>query len=65
MCGNRNEPCAVDRLEYARSGRGAVADTDAGDLVKAALGGDRSGWDELVRRYSGLVWSVNTRIPPR
>jgi RNA polymerase sigma factor (sigma-70 family) len=35
-----------------------VADTDPGDLVKAALGGDRSSWDELVRRYSGLVWSV-------
>jgi RNA polymerase sigma factor (sigma-70 family) len=35
-----------------------VADTDAGDLVKAALGGDQSSWDELVRRYSGLVWSV-------
>ena len=26
-----------------------MADTDAGD---------RSSWDELVRRYSGLVWSV-------
>jgi RNA polymerase sigma factor (sigma-70 family) len=35
-----------------------VADTDAGDLVKAALAGDQSSWDELVRRYSGLVWSV-------
>jgi len=35
-----------------------VTDTDAGDLVKAALAGDRSSWDELVRRYSGLVWSV-------
>jgi RNA polymerase sigma factor (sigma-70 family) len=35
-----------------------VADTDAGDLVNAALGGDQSSWDELVRRYSGLVWSV-------
>jgi RNA polymerase sigma factor (sigma-70 family) len=35
-----------------------VADSDPGDLLKAALGGDRSGWDELVRRYSGLVWSV-------
>jgi RNA polymerase sigma factor (sigma-70 family) len=35
-----------------------VADTDAGDLVKAALAGDQASWDELVRRYSGLVWSV-------
>ena len=38
-----------------------MADTDAGDLVKAALGGDQSSWDELVRRYSGLVWSVTRR----
>ncbi len=35
-----------------------MTDTDAGDLVKAALAGDQSSWDELVRRYSGLVWSV-------
>ena len=35
-----------------------MADSDPGDLLKAALSGDRSGWDELVRRYSGLVWSV-------
>ena len=35
-----------------------MPDTDAGDLVKAALGGDRSSWGEFVRRYSGLVWSV-------
>ena len=35
-----------------------MADTDAGDLVKAAQAGDQSSWDELVRRYSGLVWSV-------
>ena len=35
-----------------------MTDTDAGDLVKAAQAGDQSSWDELVRRYSGLVWSV-------
>lgn len=35
-----------------------MADADAGDLVRAALGGDRAGWDGLVQRYSGLVWSV-------
>lgn len=27
-------------------------------MVRAAAGGDRAGWDALVRRYSGLVWSV-------
>ena len=35
-----------------------MADTDAGDLVTAALGGDKASWEELVQRYSGLVWSV-------
>jgi RNA polymerase sigma factor (sigma-70 family) len=37
---------------------GAVADTDAGDLVTAALDGDKASWEMLVQRYSGLVWSV-------
>jgi RNA polymerase sigma factor (sigma-70 family) len=35
-----------------------VADTDAGDLVTAALHGDKASWEVLVARYSGLVWSV-------
>ena len=28
------------------------------DLVRAAADGDRSAWDELVARFSGLVWAV-------
>ncbi len=36
----------------------ADSDTDAGDLVTAALGGDKASWEMLVQRYSGLVWSV-------
>lgn len=28
------------------------------ELVRAAAGGDQSAWDELVRRYAALVWSV-------
>jgi RNA polymerase sigma factor (sigma-70 family) len=36
----------------------AVAGTDAGDLVLAAVRGDKASWDALVQRYSGLVWSV-------
>jgi len=35
-----------------------VADFDASDLVTAALRGDKAGWEALVYRYSGLVWSV-------
>lgn len=27
-------------------------------LVQAAAGGDQEAWNELVRRYNGLVWSV-------
>ncbi|MFN2608841.1 MAG: RNA polymerase sigma factor [Acidimicrobiales bacterium] len=30
----------------------------AGDLVRAAAAGDGTAWEGLVRRYSGLVWSV-------
>ena len=35
-----------------------MADTDPGDLVRAAIRGDQASWDALVQRYSGLVWSV-------
>jgi RNA polymerase sigma factor (sigma-70 family) len=33
-------------------------DVDVGDLVIAAADGDRAAWDELVDRFSGLVWGV-------
>ena len=29
-----------------------------GELVRAAATGDRPAWDELVDRYSGLLWSI-------
>lgn len=29
-----------------------------GDLVRAAAAGDRRAWDELVDRYSRLLWSI-------
>jgi RNA polymerase sigma factor (sigma-70 family) len=29
-----------------------------GELVGAAATGDRQAWDELVDRYSGLLWSI-------
>jgi RNA polymerase sigma factor (sigma-70 family) len=35
-----------------------VPEPDAGDLVRAAVLGDKASWDALVQRYSGLVWSV-------
>jgi RNA polymerase sigma factor (sigma-70 family) len=36
----------------------AVADDDAGELVRAAAGGDKDAWRALVQRFSGLVWSI-------
>jgi len=33
-------------------------DGDVGDLVVAAAEGDRAAWDQLVDRFSGLVWGV-------
>jgi RNA polymerase sigma factor (sigma-70 family) len=35
-----------------------VADASAGELVRAAAQGNQAAWEELVGRYSGLVWSV-------
>jgi RNA polymerase sigma factor (sigma-70 family) len=31
---------------------------DPGELVRSAAEGDKSAWEELVKRYAGLVWSV-------
>jgi RNA polymerase sigma factor (sigma-70 family) len=31
---------------------------EAGQLVRAAAGGDRQAWDQLVDRFSGLLWSI-------
>ena len=31
---------------------------DPGELIRAAAKGDQSAWEELVKRYAGLVWSV-------
>lgn len=31
---------------------------DLGRLVQAALDGDQSSWEEIVDRFSGLVWST-------
>ena len=30
----------------------------AGDLVRAAVMGETAAWDELIRRYGGLLWSI-------
>jgi RNA polymerase sigma factor (sigma-70 family) len=34
------------------------ASTPVEDVVAAAARGDRRAWNEIVRRYSGLVWAV-------
>jgi RNA polymerase sigma factor (sigma-70 family) len=35
-----------------------VEDDDTGLLVTAAAGGDKTAWQALVQRFSGLVWSI-------
>lgn len=35
-----------------------MSTTTAGDAVRRAAVGEPDGWDELVDRFSGLVWSV-------
>ena len=34
------------------------AHVDLSDLMQAAAGGEQSAWNEIVERFSGLVWSV-------
>jgi RNA polymerase sigma factor (sigma-70 family) len=35
-----------------------VPESAAAELVTAAAGGDQRAWDELVDRFSGLVWAI-------
>ncbi|MGH9119045.1 MAG: RNA polymerase sigma factor [Acidimicrobiales bacterium] len=35
-----------------------MSEDDAGDLVRAAAGGDQSAWRALVARFAALVWAV-------
>jgi RNA polymerase sigma factor (sigma-70 family) len=35
-----------------------VGEVDVGAVVRAAAAGDQSSWDDLVERFSGLVWHV-------
>jgi RNA polymerase sigma factor (sigma-70 family) len=43
-------------------GAGGEADDPVPGLVRAAAGGDRKAWDQLVDRYSGLVWSICRKL---
>ncbi|MBV9192704.1 MAG: sigma-70 family RNA polymerase sigma factor [Solirubrobacterales bacterium] len=45
-------------LVRSRSGRQRLATETVVELVRSAAAGDRRGWDELVREFSGLVWGV-------
>ncbi len=37
---------------------GAVSHAEDAALVRAAAAGDQAAWDALVKRFSGLVWSI-------
>jgi RNA polymerase sigma factor (sigma-70 family) len=39
---------------------GTMEGSRAGDLVRAAAAGDRLAWDQLVDRYSRLLWSITS-----
>lgn len=39
-------------------GEARVSEQVVADLVKGAAAGDQRSWDELVERYSGLLWSI-------
>jgi len=42
----------LQHLPHPRTGEGTP------ELVRAAAGGDQAAWDEIVRRYSHLIWAV-------
>src|SRR5437763_228698 len=51
----------VGRTGYRGGGSGMIPpmrDSDLSVVVAAAVDGDRRGWDELVRRFGGLVWAT-------
>src|SRR5215216_2879043 len=43
----------VSRLYYPLMEQGTL-----GELVDAASAGDKQAWEELIRRFGGLVWSI-------
>src|SRR4051812_29437599 len=49
-------PRRLVRSRHIRRGERALP--DAGQLVRAAAGGDQGAWNQLVERFTGLVWSV-------
>jgi RNA polymerase sigma factor (sigma-70 family) len=50
----------VTTIPAGGSGSGApgLRDVPPADLVRSAAAGDAGAWDELVRRYGGLLWTI-------
>jgi RNA polymerase sigma factor (sigma-70 family) len=46
------------RVGGSAAGVEMATSSGVGELVRAAAAGDRRAWDELVDRYSGLLWSI-------
>jgi RNA polymerase sigma factor (sigma-70 family) len=46
------------RFADSRLGWRMATSSGGGELVRAAATGDHRAWDELVDRYSGLLWSI-------
>lgn len=55
----------VAQWDPAQSGGGTAVrcerSDDLGIIVSRAAGGDADAWNELVQRYSGLVWAITRR----
>jgi RNA polymerase sigma factor (sigma-70 family) len=56
----RADPDTVPSESLLGEHGGTMEGSRAGDLVRAAGAGDRAAWDELVDRYSGLLWSITS-----
>lgn len=56
--------CCVPLTRHERGPGGAwagrVEQSEVGDAVRRAVGGDQAAWDALVESFSGMIWSVAT-----
>lgn len=54
--GARHLPCVP--VQRSSLGKATMTGLEAGVLVRAAQGGDRSAWNAIVDRYAALLWGV-------
>jgi RNA polymerase sigma factor (sigma-70 family) len=54
----RPEPEPAGSVNGTKTGGGRLDDSDVARFVASAAGGDRTGWDVLVREFGGLIRAI-------